>query len=140
MLSLKLATEKDALAVATLFKELHSFSVYEGVVPYRGEDVEEIVTKLSRDPNTGVTILLEDEGRLIGAMICSTMQQVFNKSEKTAVELGFWITPDKRTPTALKKLLQAYRYWAKRVGCTSILQGKLTDRKNTETYTIRKLA
>lgn len=139
MLSLKLATEKDGLAVAVLFKELHDYSVYNGVVDYKPEDVAAIVAKLSKDPNTGVTILLEDEGRLIGAIICSTMQQVFNQSEKTAVELGFWITPSKRTPASLKKLLQAYRYWAKRVGCTTILQGKLTDRNNTETYTIRKI-
>lgn len=139
MLSLKLATEGDALAVAVLFKELHSFSVYNNIVDYRAEDVVDIVSKLSRDPTTGVTILLYEEGKLIGAIICSTMQQVFNKSEKTAVELGFWITEKHRTPGALKKLLQAYRYWAKRIGCTSILQGKLTDRNNTETYTIRKL-
>lgn len=139
MLSLRLATEADALAVAVLFKELHNYSVYEGIIDYHPEDVAEVVKKLSKDPNNGVTILLYEEARLIGAMICSTMQQVFNKSEKTAVELGFWITPDHRTSASLKKLLQAYRYWAKRVGCTSILQGKLTDRKNTETYTIRKI-
>lgn len=139
MLSLKLAKESDALAVAVLFKELHNYSVYKGIVDYRPEDVVEMVVKLSKDPNSGVTILLYEETRLIGAMICSTMQQVFNKTEKTAVELGFWITEKHRTPGALKKLLQAYRYWAKRIGCTSILQGKLTDRNNTETYTIRKL-
>lgn len=139
MLSLKLATEQDALSVATLFEELHKHSVYEGIVDYKKGDVADLVSRLSRDPNSGVTILLLEDEKLVGAIICSTMQQVFNKSEKTAVELGFWITEEHRTASALKKLLQAYRYWAKRVGCTSILQGKLTDRKNTETYTIRKL-
>jgi hypothetical protein len=139
MLSLKLATPNDSLAIAVLFKELHDHSVYKGIVEYQPQDVSEVVTKLAKDPNSGVTIMLFEEGRLIGAIICSTMQQVFNKSEKTAVELGFWITEKHRTPGALKKLLQAYRYWAKRIGCTSILQGRLTDRNNTETYTIRKL-
>lgn len=139
MLSLKLAEESDALAVAILFKELHKHSVYEGVVEYQVQDVAELVSKLAKDPTSGVTILLYNEDRLIGAMICSTMQQVFNKSEKTAVELGFWITEKYRTKESLKKLLQAYKYWAKRVGCTTILQGKLVDRKNTETYTIRKI-
>ena len=139
MLSLKLAEEADALAVAVLFKELHDHSVYKDLIEYRPEDVAELVVKLSKDPTTGVTILLQEDGRLIGAIMCSTMQQVFNKSEKTAVEIGFWITEKHRTAASLKKLLQAYRYWAKRIGCTSILQGKLTDRKNTETYTIRKL-
>lgn len=139
MLSLKLATAEDAVSVAELFKELHEHSVYAGIIDYHPEDVSELVSSLARDPNRGVTILLLEDGVLIGAMICSTMHQVFNKSEKTAVELGFWITPEKRTPTSLKKLLQAYRYWAKRIGCTSILQGKLTDRKHTETYSIRKI-
>jgi hypothetical protein len=139
MLSLKLATEQDGLAVAVLFAELYNYSVYKGIVDYRPEDVSSVVAKLAKDPNNGVTIMLLEEGKLIGAIICSTMQQVFNKSEKTAVELGFWITEKHRNPSSMKKLLQAYRYWAKRVGCTSILQGKLTDRNNTETYTIRKL-
>jgi flavorubredoxin len=139
MLSLKLATEKDALAVSVLFKELHEHSVYKDLISYEHQDVAALVTKLAEDPNSGVTIMMEEDGRLIGAIMCSTMQQVFNQSEKTAVEIGFWITPKHRTPTTLKKLLQAYRYWAKRIGCTSILQGKLTDRNNTETYTIRKL-
>lgn len=139
MISLKLATSEDGKEVAGLFKELHDHSVYKDIIEYKPEDVSKLVSKLAKDPNLGVTILLLEDGKLIGAMICSTMQQVFNNSEKTAVELGFWITEEHRTASALKKLLQAYRYWAKRVGCTSILQGKLTDRKNTETYTIRKL-
>ena len=139
MLSLKLATKDDAPLVATLFKELHDHSVYKGIVQYEEQDVSNVVARFAGDPNSGVTILLYEGNILIGAIICTTMAQVFNSKEKTAVELGFWITPKHRTLDSLKKLLQAYRYWAKKVGCTSILQGKMVDRKNTETYTIRKL-
>jgi hypothetical protein len=83
--------------------------------------------------------MLLDGRRLVGAVICSSMQQIFNRTEKTAVELGFWITPEYRTVTAIKKLMSAYKFWAKKIGCTSILYGKLKDGETVESYTVRKL-
>ena len=139
MLSLKLATEAEAPAVSALFSELHDNSIYKQVTDYKPEDVEEIVCKLAKDPNIGTTILLYKEEKLIGAIICSTMRQIFNKAEKTAVEIGFWITPEAHSTSALKKLLSAYRYWAKKTGCTSILYGKLKDPGSPESYIVRKL-
>lgn len=139
MASLKLAGKDDAEAVSILFKELHSASVYRNLMDYRPGDVSNLVSRIADDPSRGCTILLLEGRRLIGAIICSSMRQIFNQTEKTAVELGFWITPEFRNKANLKKLLSAYKYWAKKTGCNSILYGKLTDPGTPESYTVRKL-
>lgn len=139
MLSLKLAKKEDAAALAVFFEELFLHSTYRNVTTYSKKDVEGLISKIAENSSTGVTIMLLSEGTLIGAMICSSMKQVFNSAEKTAVELGFWITPEHRSKKALKEILSAYRYWAKRTGCSSIMYGKLTSDSSVENYIIRKI-
>lgn len=139
MLSLKLAKAGDAEALGKFFSSLFEASTYARVTKYNPKDVEDLVLRLSRDPAQGCTICLYEGDLLVGAMICTSMKQVFNQSEKTAVELGFWITPEHRTSKSLRKILSAYRYWAKRTGCTSILYGKMKDANTVESYVIRKI-
>lgn len=139
MLSLKLAGEDDAAGIASFFRELFDNSVYRGICEYHADDVEDLVRQLSASPDKGVTIMLLENDRLVGAMICSSMQQIFNRREKTAVEIGFWIKPGARTLAAMKKILGAYRYWARQTGCTSILYGKLKNDDSVESYSLRKL-
>ena len=105
MAHLKLATKDDSEAVSILFKELHNASVYKQIMDYRPGDVSALVSRIADDPARGCTIMLLEGRRLVGAIICSSMRQVFNQAEKTAVELGFWITPEFRNKANLKKLL-----------------------------------
>lgn len=139
MQSLKLASEQDAAEVASLFRSLFDNSVYSTVTSYQEEDVAKLVISLIRQPDRGVTILLMDEDRIVGAVICSSARQVFNSAEKTAVEVAFWIIPEYRTRANLKNLLGAYKYWARKTGCTTIMYGKLKDKGSVESYIVRKL-
>lgn len=136
---LKLAERQDAGKVGRFFHDLHKASVYAEVMDYKEDDVSNLVSSLADNPNTGCTIMLMDQDDVVGAIICSSMTQIFNRSEKTAVELGFWIRPEDRTLPNLKKLIGAYRYWAKQTGCTSILYGKLKSDNSPESYSLRKL-
>lgn len=139
MLSLKLAKVEDGDELSSFFSELYRSSTYAKVTEYKPKDVSDLIRRLANDPVQGCTICLYEDGKLIGACICTSMKQVFNQSEKTAVELGFWITPEHRTSKSLRKILSAYRYWAKRTGCTSILYGKMKDADTVESYVIRKI-
>lgn len=139
MLSLRLATKDDAGEIGDFFRDLYSNSIYARSMDYESADVASLVETLAEDPEKGVTIMLLDDDRLVGAMICSSMLQIFNRSEKTAVEIAFWIKPEARNLTTMKKIMGAYRYWAKRTGCTSIMHGKLKNESSIESYTIRKL-
>ena len=139
-LSLKIATVHDKKATLGLLKELFDNSVYSRISTFNQEDASKafkgiVDGKLS----DGSIILLLDRETPVGCLVCSAIEHMFNRKEKTGVELAFWITSSKRTLRGMKMLLQAYRYWCKTVGCTSILMGKLKTKNETETYTIRKL-
>ena len=140
MLSLKIATIHDKKATLRLLEELFNASVYSKVSSFNAEDASEafrgtVDGKLS----DGSIILLQEGETPVGCLVASAIHHMFNRKEKTGVELAFWITPEKRTAKGLKMLLKAYRYWCKQTGCTSILMGKLKNRDEAETYTIRKL-
>ena len=139
MVRLKLAKKEDATPVASFFRELYDNSIYSKITKYKEEDVAELVEKVSDSPDTGVVILLVDNEAIVGAMICSYMNQIFNKEEKSAVEIAFWIKPEYKSISNLKSILGAYRYWAKQMGCTSILYGKLKNDSSVESYIVRKL-
>ena len=139
LLSLRLAKVDDILDIIRLYKELHAASAYAGLIPFDVADASNVVLKtIEGDQNNGAVILLLEDDNPVGVLHCSAMPHLFNRSEKTAIEIAFWVTPERRSAAGLRKLLGAYRYWAKQTGCNTILTGRLRD-KSVETYSIRKL-
>ena len=140
MLSLKIATIHDRKATLRLLKELFDESIYSTVTEFNPEDASESFrSTVEGKQEDGVVILLLEGETPVGCLVASAIHHMFNKKEKTGVELAFWITKEKRTLTGMKMLLKAYRYWCKNTGCTSLLMGKLKSKDTVETYTIRKI-
>jgi hypothetical protein len=107
---------------------------------YNSTEVKEHLKRVvGADKNDGCVILLKEDTKTVGILICSSMSHFFNSTEKTAMELAFWIRPDKRDYSSIKALVKAYKYWAKTTGCTSILLGKLKNSKTTETFTLKRI-
>lgn len=132
MQSLKLAQEDDISLSLELIEELFQDSIYSKVSKFKKNDVTEVLLRILRGkPEDGI-ILLYDR---CGILVASRIQHLFNKEENTAIELAFWA----RDKKAVKPLLKAYKYWAKRVGCTSIMYGKMKHKNEVEEYIIRKL-
>jgi RimJ/RimL family protein N-acetyltransferase len=139
-LHLKLGTIVDVNEITVRLFELFQSSVYSDLVEWDEVSTKEKVTQLiNQGPESGGIVLLYHDTELVGLIGFSHMMQLFNQNHKTAVELAFWITPEYRTRSSIKKLLGAYRYWAKRVGCHSILMGKLKNKNEVESFTIRRL-
>ena len=140
MLLLRLAGLQDKEPILRLIEELFNNSVYSKAAEFSPDDTWAHVERaIKGEPDVSAVILLLDDGVPIGILGCSAMVQMFNSSEKTGVELVFWITPGKRTQSGMKKLLKAYRYWCKKIKCTSILMGKMKTNDSVEIYSIRKL-
>jgi hypothetical protein len=139
-LHLKLATAQDEEDVLTLLKELHDYSIYSTVVgwePVKTKQSFKQVIEGSLD--TGGIVLLKDGSTAIGIIAFTYMLHMFNTDHKTAVELAFWVKPESRTIRAHRLLIGAYRDWARRTGCHSILMGKLKNKNEVESFTIRRL-
>ena len=138
--TLRLAGLQDKEAILSLTEELFNSSVYSKAAEFEREDTwSHFERAIKGEPDVSAVVLLMEGDTPIGVLACSAMVQMFNSSEKTGVELAFWITPEKRTQSGMKKLLQAYRYWCRKIKCTSILMGKMKNDKEVETYSIRKL-
>lgn len=140
MLSLNLAGDTDVKGVASLFKDLFEESVYSKATKYNLEDAQETLRAIQTGGlDNGCILVLKDKEDLVGALACSHMTHLFNKKEKTAVEIGFWVKPSYRSFSAMKKLIGAYKYWAKKTGCSSMLMGKLKTNDTVENYVFRSI-
>jgi hypothetical protein len=139
-LHLKIATDgKYYPEILELASELHKNSVYKDIAFDKTSFDETFVRILNSPKEDGSIILLMDDIFVAGFLVCSHMTHMWNKSEKTAVELAFWIKPEYKSFKAIKMILGAYRYWARKIGCNSLLMGKLTNPDEVETYKIRRL-
>lgn len=139
-LRLKIADQSDIKGILRLVKQLFGSSVYASNLDIDEEHVKNLALQYTQaDQQQGCIILLVKRDKPVGLLACSHMPLLFNPKYKSAVELAFWIEPEYRNNTSLKMLLGAYKYWAKRVGCTHIMYGKMKSNDISETYTVRKL-
>lgn len=138
---LKLGTEDDAGDVVELGRDLFNHTVYSTLSTYNAHEVKEnYVTSLEKPGHENTTILLcKDNGHVIGFIAAAASPLAFSENDKIAVELGFWVYKEHRSATALKKLLEAYYYWARTVGCKAAVLGKIKNRDDIETYRLKKL-
>ena len=138
---LKLGKEEDASDVVELARDLFNHSVYSTMSTFSSVEVKEnYLISLEKSQTEMVTLLLcNDSGFVIGFLSASAAPLIFNDKDKVAVELGFWVYKEHRSQSALKKLLDAYYYWARTVGCQAAILGKIKNRDEIETYKVKKL-
>lgn len=142
MLQYKIARSgTDALKLLPLLSDLHASSVYKDMAEFNPDDVLKTIEVLQKKPEDEVIIItLVDENDIPqGVLAAGHMDPLFNHSARTAIEIAFWLNPGYRTHSNKKQLLQAYKYWAKLVGCKTYIVGKFVDQGKPETYSIRKL-
>ena len=140
MQSLRIATEKDVDFICCLTENLFDASVYSKHTTFNMQEVKALAKKILQGKREdAIVLILGDEEKDYGIAVCSHMNQLFNSKEKTAVELAFWIEPEHRTRSGLKTLLSGYKFWAKKIGCGSILYGKMKTREAPEEYIMRRL-
>ncbi len=139
-MNLVIANYTHIVDIVTLLEDLHNSSAYSYVIPFSRTDTYLSVEKLlEAGQENNCIILLMDQNKAVGIIGMSHMTHMFNSKEKTAIELAFWLLEPYRTKGNARKLLQAYRFWAKRIGCTSILIGNLKGPKEVETYRIKRI-
>ena len=138
---LKLGKEEDASDVVELARDLFNHSVYSTLSTFDPVEVKENYLESLERPGHEITNILlcsVHSGHVIGLLCGAATPLAFSK-DKLAVELCFWVYKEHRTSAALKKLLEAYYYWARAVGCKAAVVGKIKNRDEIETYKVKKL-
>lgn len=128
---LRIATKDDIPHILLLLEKLYTLSCYANYVSWDVKSTRESLEKAIDAPNEDAVVLCNSKGILVA----SSLTQMFNSKEKTACELALY-GEDKGT---VKLLMKAYKYWAKKTGCTSILYGGLKSPNEVERYIVRKL-
>lgn len=137
---LKLAETSDTFVVLNLLEDLFNSSIYSTISKFDSFTVLERLTNvIEGNRDEGCVLLLKKEDKTVGVLIISFFVPLFNKDEKVGVELAFYIEPEYRTKGNIKKLMSAYRFWAKRIGCKAILVGKIKNKNEVESTTIRRI-
>jgi GNAT superfamily N-acetyltransferase len=110
----------------------HTPAIYEMVTdffnasPYQslGLDstrIHELVDSfVSADPHEKITILWLDNDKPVGVLAAAAEKNLFNHS-RIACEVVWWLKPEYRRGRVAVKMLDAYEYWATRVGCQSAI-------------------
>jgi hypothetical protein len=102
------------------------------------ERVSELITAfLTAKPEDKIVLLWIDEktNKPVGVMGATAEMNIFNYY-RFACELMWWINPEHRKTKAASKMLQAYEFWARKIGCQSC---SLIDvMGNLDTYYKRK--
>lgn len=118
-MTLRLATENDLELVLKHSRAFMAASAYADI--YGEEELTALLLKLIRDDDK-VLILHGDDGLIAGISIPWTFGP-----RKLAMELGWWVVPDKRKSNIGKELLDAFEYWAKKINCSLISMVSIDD-------------
>jgi GNAT superfamily N-acetyltransferase len=137
-LRLRLATRDDLPAFLELTEELFDNTIYSTFSTFDTKHVSDrFLASLEGDQTKVCTVVLVNGEAPVGLI---TMARTgFMNKEEMAVEIAFWIKPEYRTKKTIKMLLQAYFYWARKVGCKAAFVGKLKGRQAPEQYLVRRL-
>lgn len=136
---LKLAKEEDVPDLLKLSRDLYEESIYSRNTAFAEDQVEATLDMSTSEHDKICTVMLKKEEETIGFITMAASNYHFS-NEKMAIELGFWIKPDHRSFSNLRKLVSSYFYWAKKIGCKTAMLGKLKDKHSPEYYIIRRLS
>jgi hypothetical protein len=134
-LSLRLATPDDLVCLIDFTRKLISELPYSPV--FDEIKIREILSKvLLGDKNENIIILVCHDDIPVGVIGCAVSHPLWSEA-KIAIELLLYVTTSERNGSALRKLLEAYRFWAKKVGCEYVTYASYKN--GIEMSRVRKL-
>lgn len=113
---LKLATWDDYVHIKSMCLNFSSASPYPEV-PVDPDKIERVITSLLEgDQTKGIIILAMEDDKPVGLIAASAIEMLFN-TELIAQEVMYWVEPEYRRGRHALELLNAFEFWAKKVGC-----------------------
>lgn len=119
-MDIKVATEEDFDLVFEMAKRFISETPFAALAD-EGK-IKKIIHKLLSDNTKGIVLLCEDKGAIAGMV-----EQFPYGKETIATELAWWVYPESRGNEIGQLLMQGFEYWAKKVGCSTVIMSSLDD-------------
>lgn len=112
---LRFATTDDIPFLVSFGRKFHALSPLSDV-PFNETKVEQTAIDLLQGPKErGIILVWEEDNSPVGCLVGIVSEPYFS-TESIASELVFWIEPEYRKLSTVNRLIEAYEYWANRVG------------------------
>jgi N-acetylglutamate synthase-like GNAT family acetyltransferase len=120
--SIRIATEADLPVILDMAMKFVENSNY---LSYASKDKIERIVKsfIEADKTNSIIFLYEDKGMLVA----TSTPFIFGEDIKLATEIAWWVEPDARMSGIGKILLNAFEYWAEKIGCRMLSMSCLDD-------------
>src|SRR5688572_6291922 len=121
-MSLRIANIQDFDLVFSMAKK---FAEASGYSKHMEEDkIKAIITDLLNGPQERKIIILHgEEGLLAGLVAPFTFGTAL-----MATEVAWWVEPDARGKNVGAELMDAFEFWAKKVGCSLVIVSSIDDK------------
>ena len=121
-MGLRVATIEDLPIILNLAMKFAKSSPYS---EYVNEDKIKKIAEgfLSSEHQDKIILLYDDIGMIVGLV-----SPFMFGNNRVATELAWWIEPNERGKKAGKELLDAFEFWAKKVGCSIVTMMSLDDK------------
>ena len=127
-MSLRLAEIKDTEIVTELLLDFHRASPYRGLVADPSRVKNLVQQTIFADRSRNIVILWDNEFHQTVGMIIGQAAEFSITGDLIASELAWYVHPGFRKTSAGKELLEAYEFWATKIGCRFIQTVALNDR------------
>lgn len=116
-MNIRPATEKDVNGIVAMSSKFYATTEYRHFSDMEEETVADLVRMLIE---TGVMLVAEDRGELVGMAGLFVGPFLFNKHKLGAYEVVWWVNPDDQGAGAGKGLLAAIEAACREKGCVYI--------------------
>ncbi len=124
MAPVRRATPEDAAVIDTMLRAMAQESPIYRVMPIDDRKLADYIAKAIRSSDHAV-LLHESAAGIDGVYIGMLVQQFFT-FETTAMDVLFYVRPERRGSRAAVRLFRAFKAWAKASGAKSIQVGTMT--------------
>lgn len=127
--NLRLAEEHDRAAFIRCVEKGFKEGPYKNKHTYSPERVSSIFTHLlTIGKNAGLILLAEDkETKEVIGLFVAMISLTSAGLEPTATELLWWVAPEARKTRLSITLVNAFEFWAKKVGVTKLILGSMEN-------------
>ena len=122
---IKIATLEDLPGLLKVLKNFFDASPFDSLTEFDYAIAAETAKKIIEGPKESGVILLYLKENTVKGVIAGLCHQMFFSRDRVATELCWWVDEDARSKESLD-LIEAYEFWAEKVGCTITTMANLT--------------
>lgn len=138
-MTLRLATIDDHTEILRLMSQFHEESPHKEFSAFDWETSAELITTYLVAPKTEkIVILAETDDRIFGIIAGAIVPIFFNKNDKRAYEIVWYVEPQYHKTRDALRLLGAYEYWAAKMGCQTVSSATMGHNEKLSRYYTKK--